>query len=59
MVGLLGGKMNPNVAIILLTYLNSEERKRYPAQTIQGINQITLQDRIDKHELYQMVGWVE
>ena len=44
MVGLLGGKMNPNVAIILLTYLNSEERKRYPAQTIQGINQITLHD---------------
>lgn len=29
--------MNPNIAIILLTYLNSEERKQYPRQTIQGL----------------------
>lgn len=32
-----GIKMNPNIAITLLTYLNSEERKQYPLQTIQGL----------------------
>lgn len=29
--------MNPNITILLLTYLNNETRKQYPLQTIQGI----------------------